>query len=1036
MSNNNTSLQQPSDTKNTSTPTVVHSLSSSRESTSPPQQLVQPELSSSTYLHSPSPLAKRSHIEYFQSTPQPPENAASETLDSDAVSLFFRTSPRVTPAGTSTTSNYNRFPIPSPRPNLTSHINPLSPPAPQPKYNMASPDQHPQGYLPPHPHAHPALPHPLAHGHPAHPHTKGKEVEIQHPNEMAAPSKHGHGVEMVLKASETAAQNERGQVHTTGHGHHDYFKSTVGARPPPTNTGVSGTTSTMGHGYGPQGQQGQPVNNNKLTQDDGKGTSPPRKQKNTEVAFVITPGDMTKPGETPRRPAPRQQHGYEVPNVPESPYGAYPSPYGQPHPHPGYYHPHGYYHPPQSPVKSSKPTPAEEAGEHGGGYPHPPPPYGYPPPYAYGYDRYYPEDPYRADIAGAHPHSPGKRQRANDDNDSKSKGGASQGQAMSVSERDRERGREPEEGHDYSVPPPAYRFPPTRPYYERGPPPHPGYPYYNPAVSESFDSGERSGDRSADSKRSPPRRTAPGPPPPVSKASSYPPPTSPPGRYGTGPQGDASASTYPGARRARGHHGERPGSGYSYDNAGIYSRGAPPHHGGPGELSRYYPSGQGRYEDGHAPPGPPSSEGYYGREPGRGYPPPGFYGGGEGEYYHRPGPPGLPLPGAQEDVHPLLRDERSRSHPLPSGDDNRTHTSHSSPPRRKRADGSVNSRDMSSPNKPKPSTAAQAAIAAGMTEPASAKEVDFDITDPPRDPFTPPSAKPLCSQSSDINIHDVLCGRGGGTNTQVGNRRFRSLVQEFQPTYLLCRRKEKPLIARTIVLIIRNRRGRFLKKNEDDGGFYEVGDEKAEAKTSQALREGLDVRASRSTMDGKKKNRRKKKATSSNDSATESMATTVKSPARLKKEDNDVNMEPPTPQRDGPPPHHDAYPHYPPPGFYYGYGAGAGGGAGDGYYPPPYGAMNYQMAGGGGQYSPSRKRARAPHASGESSYEYQQFPPPSSYKNYMYPYPPDYPNHGPPPGANDAEHEEGGNSMWEDFSPPRPMVKKQQDVESNPTGEE
>merc|ERR1712194_403671 len=270
MSNNNTSLQQPSDTKNTSTPTVVHSLSSSRESTSPPQQLVQPELSSSTYLHSPSPLAKRSHIEYFQSTPQPPENAASETLDSDAVSLFFRTSPRVTPAGTSTTSNYNRFPIPSPRPNLTSHINPLSPPAPQPKYNMASADQHPQGYLPPHPHAHPALPHPLAHGHPAHPHTKGKEVEVQHPNEMAAPSKHGHGVEMVLKASETAAQNERGQVHTTGHGHHDYFKSTVGARPPTTNTGVSGTTSTMGHGYGPQGQQGQPVNNNKLTQDDGK----------------------------------------------------------------------------------------------------------------------------------------------------------------------------------------------------------------------------------------------------------------------------------------------------------------------------------------------------------------------------------------------------------------------------------------------------------------------------------------------------------------------------------------------------------------------------------------------------------------------------------------------------------------------------------------------------------------------------------------------------------------------------------------------
>merc|ERR1712165_334211 len=124
-----------------------------------------------------------------------------------------------------------------------------------------------------------------------------------------------------------------------------------------------------------------------------------------------------------------------------------------------------------------------------------------------------------------------------------------------------------------------------------------------------------------------------------------------------------------------------------------------------------------------------------------------------------------------------------------------------------------------------------------MTEPASAKEVDFDINDPPSEPFMLPSTKPICNQSSDINIHDVLCGRGGGTNTQIGNRRFRSLVQEFQPTYLLCRRKEKPLIARTIVLIIRHRGGRFLKKNDEDGAFYEVGDEKAEAKTSQALRE-------------------------------------------------------------------------------------------------------------------------------------------------------------------------------------------------------
>lgn len=108
-----------------------------------------------------------------------------------------------------------------------------------------------------------------------------------------------------------------------------------------------------------------------------------------------------------------------------------------------------------------------------------------------------------------------------------------------------------------------------------------------------------------------------------------------------------------------------------------------------------------------------------------------------------------------------------------------------------------------------------------------------------------------------MNSYDVLCGRGGGTNSQVGNRRFRKLVQEFQPIYLLARRKEKPLLARTIVLVIRKRGGRFLKKDEETGELYEVGDAKAEAKTSQALREGLDVRATKSAasslMDKKKK---------------------------------------------------------------------------------------------------------------------------------------------------------------------------------------
>ncbi len=95
------------------------------------------------------------------------------------------------------------------------------------------------------------------------------------------------------------------------------------------------------------------------------------------------------------------------------------------------------------------------------------------------------------------------------------------------------------------------------------------------------------------------------------------------------------------------------------------------------------------------------------------------------------------------------------------------------------------------------------------------------------------------------SLNSVLLGRGGGTNTQAGNRRFRGIVNAHQPIYLAARRKEKPLIARCIVEWIRQQGGKFLKKDEVTSKHYDVGCERAEAKTSQALREGLDVRATK-----------------------------------------------------------------------------------------------------------------------------------------------------------------------------------------------
>jgi hypothetical protein len=90
--------------------------------------------------------------------------------------------------------------------------------------------------------------------------------------------------------------------------------------------------------------------------------------------------------------------------------------------------------------------------------------------------------------------------------------------------------------------------------------------------------------------------------------------------------------------------------------------------------------------------------------------------------------------------------------------------------------------------------------------------------------------------------NDVLCGRGGSINSHQGNEQFRDLVEKRKRLYLTARfKREKRLIASSIVSEIRemNPPGRFLARhgNKDSGYWYDIGDEKARDKTSQALRE-------------------------------------------------------------------------------------------------------------------------------------------------------------------------------------------------------
>lgn len=94
--------------------------------------------------------------------------------------------------------------------------------------------------------------------------------------------------------------------------------------------------------------------------------------------------------------------------------------------------------------------------------------------------------------------------------------------------------------------------------------------------------------------------------------------------------------------------------------------------------------------------------------------------------------------------------------------------------------------------------------------------------------------------------HDILCGRGGGTNAHPGNIKFRKLVAAHKLKYLAASKSDKPGVAREVVKEWRNLNppGRFLAKMEESpenpdkkAVWYDVGDKKAREKASQCLRE-------------------------------------------------------------------------------------------------------------------------------------------------------------------------------------------------------
>lgn len=111
------------------------------------------------------------------------------------------------------------------------------------------------------------------------------------------------------------------------------------------------------------------------------------------------------------------------------------------------------------------------------------------------------------------------------------------------------------------------------------------------------------------------------------------------------------------------------------------------------------------------------------------------------------------------------------------------------------------------------------------------------ITDEVDDIDDPASVAASNEGLSLFHDNDVLSGRGGGTNVHPGNRLFRDLINVHRRAYLKARKNDKPSISRAIVKEIRRHDGRFLKRDEKTGLWFEIGDDAAREKTSQALRQ-------------------------------------------------------------------------------------------------------------------------------------------------------------------------------------------------------
>lgn len=108
-------------------------------------------------------------------------------------------------------------------------------------------------------------------------------------------------------------------------------------------------------------------------------------------------------------------------------------------------------------------------------------------------------------------------------------------------------------------------------------------------------------------------------------------------------------------------------------------------------------------------------------------------------------------------------------------------------------------------------------------------------------PSSPSSTSSNSSTLSTTTLtpHDVICGRGGKANSHPGNISFRSEALKLRSWYESSSKSEKYTISNMLVDYVKEKGGRFLKRDaENPGKWLECDGNDVRKKASQALREG------------------------------------------------------------------------------------------------------------------------------------------------------------------------------------------------------